>query len=453
MLKALYYLLWDNPKAYNTVVNYTIQTSKYLLIGFTSVCTVTLVALFLLQRKLIYPSSFPQGSRHEVMLPSAYGLSRFENETLTTKDGVKIHIYLIKSNMLNCKNTLLFFHANAGNMGHRLPIVKCLFDQLHCNILMLSYRGYGKSLGSPSEHGIQADVDALFEFALSNEYTKDTSFFCYGQSIGGAVAIDTCYRYADSGRISGLIVENTFLSLPLVATHLFPALSPFKFVVRDKWDSKSKIASLQDSLPILFLSGKKDTLVPTSHMIKLAAIARAKRAENLLNEKSNEETSSSKAETLKPETSMPNTVHNVTFIQFHNGDHNTTCIQPGYFDSIFSWWSNFAYRRLNPLVLGIIIVDSQGLCLASWGSLKDQCSPTVISIIDHAEALLPNSISDDVIPYIKIETEAIKLVFKRHLDWSVAIALPKNAPVKVDFPDTSNNSNNEISFYSQDIHT
>jgi hypothetical protein len=36
--------------------------------------------------------------------------------------------------------TLLYLHANAGNMGHRLPIANVLYNKLECNIFMLSYR-------------------------------------------------------------------------------------------------------------------------------------------------------------------------------------------------------------------------------------------------------------------------------------------------------------------------
>jgi alpha-beta hydrolase superfamily lysophospholipase len=40
---------------------------------------------------------------------------------------------------------------------------------------------------------------------------KDTKFVAYGQSIGGAVAIDLVSR--NEASFSGLMVENTFLSI------------------------------------------------------------------------------------------------------------------------------------------------------------------------------------------------------------------------------------------------
>lgn len=51
----------------------------------------------------------------------------------------------------------------------------------------------------------------MLDFVRGHYILKDTPLVAYGQSIGGAVAIDLVSRNEDS--FSGLIVENTFLSL------------------------------------------------------------------------------------------------------------------------------------------------------------------------------------------------------------------------------------------------
>jgi hypothetical protein len=43
-------------------------------------------------------------------------------------------------------------------MGSRLPFVARLFDMCSVNVVMVSYRGYGFSGGSPSEEGIRKDI-------------------------------------------------------------------------------------------------------------------------------------------------------------------------------------------------------------------------------------------------------------------------------------------------------
>jgi hypothetical protein len=44
--------------------------------------------------------------------------------------------------------TVLMFHGNGGNHGHRIPLAKIFFGKMRCNVLMLSYRGYVPALHS-----------------------------------------------------------------------------------------------------------------------------------------------------------------------------------------------------------------------------------------------------------------------------------------------------------------
>jgi fermentation-respiration switch protein FrsA (DUF1100 family) len=65
--------------------------------------------------------------------------------------------------------TIIFFHENAGNIGNRLGSLEALYFELEVNILIVGYRGYGHSQGTPTEQGIELDADALFKFAIENK--------------------------------------------------------------------------------------------------------------------------------------------------------------------------------------------------------------------------------------------------------------------------------------------
>ena len=56
--------------------------------------------------------------------------------------------------------TVLYFHGNAGDMASRLGHVKALQGALDCNVFLCSYRGYGKSTGTPDEDGLKEDAQA-----------------------------------------------------------------------------------------------------------------------------------------------------------------------------------------------------------------------------------------------------------------------------------------------------
>ena len=102
---------------------------------------------------------------------------------------MKLHAWFVKANPYPklCR-TLLFFHGNAGNIGSRLPNIDILVKRLNCNVLILAYRGYGDSEGTPSEPGFKLDAEATLEYALNAEDINNDRIFVFGRSIGASVA-------------------------------------------------------------------------------------------------------------------------------------------------------------------------------------------------------------------------------------------------------------------------
>ncbi|KAI8148137.1 Alpha/Beta hydrolase protein [Fennellomyces sp. T-0311] len=239
--------------------------------------------LYVYQCDIIYPSAFRKD--HEANM-------EYTETTLTTKDNIKLHTYtmiLANEDETRAAPTICTsIQANAGNMGHPLPIAGAYHQKLKCNVVMLSYRGYDLSEGKPSEKGIRIDAQTLLEY--------DTRLIAYGQSIGGAVAIDIVSHYEEA--FSGLIVENTFLSLPNLIPHVMPMLKYVTFLCHQQWPSEVNIKRIVKT-PVLFLSGSRDELIPPSHMEKLY-----------------EECDTQKTK---------------DFHQLSNGMYKDTYVQPGYF--------------------------------------------------------------------------------------------------------------------------
>lgn len=120
------------------------------------VLLVTLIgALYHYQDSLLYYPEQPESARVFVQLPSSVGLP-YETTLLTGKDGTKIASYFIKqqpNDKATNAPTMVYFHGNAGNIGHRLHNAQVLYRHCGFNILLVEYRGYGKSAGTPSELG------------------------------------------------------------------------------------------------------------------------------------------------------------------------------------------------------------------------------------------------------------------------------------------------------------
>lgn len=132
---------------------------------------------------------------------------------------------------------------------------------------MLSYRGYGLSTGQPSEAGIRLDAQTALDYIRQHPVLGKTTIVAYGQSIGGAVAVDLASRNPKS--VHALILENTFLSIPELIPHVLPPLRPFSFLCREYWPTGESIGKLLSQMPVLFISGRKDELVPPAHMDSL----------------------------------------------------------------------------------------------------------------------------------------------------------------------------------------
>lgn len=53
------------------------------------------------------------------------------------------------------------------------------------NVLIVAYRGYSYSEGSPSEAGLQKDSIAILKFAFSHPDIHPKKIFTHGRSLGG----------------------------------------------------------------------------------------------------------------------------------------------------------------------------------------------------------------------------------------------------------------------------
>ena len=101
------------------------------------------MSLSFIASELIYPRNVPADARTHVPKPSAFGISDYEDLQIPTSDGESLNALFIRPSKKERAQdiTILMFHGNAGNIGHRVPIAKVLTRTLNCNVLMLEYRG------------------------------------------------------------------------------------------------------------------------------------------------------------------------------------------------------------------------------------------------------------------------------------------------------------------------
>lgn len=238
--------------------------------GWRIVCTLLLLCLgikvfaMLFEGRFIYfPEKYPGGIWEVQGARAGEGhiVPAIEDSSFVSQDGVNLHGWYCTPGRVRddsfsshqAEMVLLFFHGNAGNITHRYDMIQRLMA-LPVNVFIIDYRGYGKSQGSPSEKGLYLDAQAAWHYLVFQRRIPTGRIILFGESLGGAVAIDlaTCVRPR------GLIVQSSFTSIPDMAKTIFLFFP--RFLVRTKMDSVRKIPNV--SCPKLFIHSQQDDVVP-----------------------------------------------------------------------------------------------------------------------------------------------------------------------------------------------
>lgn len=165
---------------------------------------------------------------------------------LTTKNAQKISAVYLPNR--TAKYTLLISHGNGEDLRMIFPWLEA-FQAHGFSVFAYDYQGYGTSSGKPSENKTYMDIDAAYDYLTNTLNIPKNQILLVGRSIGSGPTIDVAKRVP----VAGIILESPFLTAFRVMTHwpLFPI---------DKYRNNVKI--LKISVPILFIHGTKDRVVP-----------------------------------------------------------------------------------------------------------------------------------------------------------------------------------------------
>ena len=229
------------------------------LLGFAALFYFAAIAIvWALQAKFVYYPGQP--TRQLQATPARIGLD-FEDVQFETGDGVRLHGWFVPG---PSQKTVLYFPGNAGNISHRLAIIRLLHD-LGLAVMIVDYRGYGRSGGKPGEQGTYRDALAAWRYLTVTRGTDAASIVIYGRSLGGGVASWLATRVDPAG----LILESTFTSIEAMACTAYPWIPAG--LSRIHYDTLSRIASIR--CPILLLHSREDRTIPYEHAESLQAAA------------------------------------------------------------------------------------------------------------------------------------------------------------------------------------
>ncbi len=208
------------------------------------------------ERALMY---HPNGER---VPPAKEGLEGVEDLTLETPDGERLVAWYSPARA--GQPTLLYFHGNGGTLGARADRLAG-YREMGRGFLIMSYRGYSGSTGSPSEARNVADAKLAYDTLRGFGVAAD-DIILYGESLGSGVAV----QVAAEKPAAGIVLDAPYTSILDVAERCYPYL-PSRMLMRDRYDTMKYLPRV--TIPMLVIHGEQDEVIPVAMGREVAAKA------------------------------------------------------------------------------------------------------------------------------------------------------------------------------------
>jgi fermentation-respiration switch protein FrsA (DUF1100 family) len=181
---------------------------------------------------------------------------------IKTTDGESLQSFYFKHSDTKSHSLIIYFHGNTGNLfsHHRFEHAEKLYD-MGCNVLLISYRGYSKSSGKPSEKGINIDGESALDYANKTLGYSNEDIFIFGRSLGSTVAVEI----SQSRDFKGVVLLTPLTSAKDMGKEM--DFSYFSFLAKNSFNSIKKIKNLKS--PLLIIHGTEDKQIPFSMGEKL----------------------------------------------------------------------------------------------------------------------------------------------------------------------------------------
>ena len=228
---------------------------------------ITLMLAGCVERMFFYPDNVTYTT------PARMGIQA-QDVTVAAADGSRLHGWFLPA-AATAKGTVLHLHGNAANVSNHLPLVSWLPARGY-NVLMIDYRGFGRSDGKPSLDGIVDDAAAALAYLRTRSDVDATRLIVFGQSIGGATALRMLARDAEGVRLG--VIDSAFASYRGIARDATAGgpLSPLAALTAGVLPGADKdpIAALKSiRLPLIFVHGARDSIIAAVNSERLHAAA------------------------------------------------------------------------------------------------------------------------------------------------------------------------------------
>ncbi|MGH8690164.1 MAG: alpha/beta hydrolase [Burkholderiales bacterium] len=208
------------------------------------------LVMYLAQDSLIFhPQQLAEARRAALAQRGAV-----ESVLLSAADGTRLHAWHAKG--APGSPLVIYFGGNAEEVSWFLDDAPRSAPET--GWLLVDYRGYGSSAGSPSEAALGADALQWYDH-MSKSYK---SIYVFGRSLGSGVAV----QLAAARPVAGVILVAPFDSLVEVGKHYYPFL-PVRWMLRHRFDSAALATKI--AAPLLCIVALRDDIIPTERSQRL----------------------------------------------------------------------------------------------------------------------------------------------------------------------------------------
>jgi fermentation-respiration switch protein FrsA (DUF1100 family) len=191
----------------------------------------------------------------------------YEDVYFESLDGTRLNGWFIPA-VGETRGVVLHAHGNAGRLENHLDGILWL-PREHYAVFIFDYRGYGLSEDKrPTPGALMEDTQAAIAYLKSRKESAARKILILAQSLGGNNAIAAVAR-GNLDDIAGVVLDATFYSYGSIADD---KLAGAGLLVSDRYSAARFVGGLAP-VPLFFLHGKKDNVIPWQHTQKLFEIA------------------------------------------------------------------------------------------------------------------------------------------------------------------------------------
>jgi pimeloyl-ACP methyl ester carboxylesterase len=222
----------------------------YIIAGYS----VLIIIVYLVQERFIFkPEKLHQDFLYKYDAP-------FKELFFDVEQGVRInglHFYVKDPHGL-----VLYFHGNTRSIKGWAKYAKD-FYRYNYDVVLVDYRGFGKSTGKKSEKDMLNDMQHVYD-TLKAEY-HENHIIVYGRSLGSGFAT----KLASENSPRYLILDAPYFSFRKAVQRFLPIL-PMRFLLRYHWQTDKWIRKVNCHTYILH--GTRDWMIPVKQSEQLQSL-------------------------------------------------------------------------------------------------------------------------------------------------------------------------------------